>query len=85
MSLILPVFLGHPSDFIGEAATIESEINGLLRTFDNPFQSKCNVCDVQAKSERWLNSDKTRKHENSDWCELICDINRRNTKWVNIP
>ena len=55
--------------------TIESEENALLRTFDNPFQFKCNFCDFQAKSERGLKSHKTRKHENCDWCEFICDSN----------
>ena len=55
--------------------SIESEGNALLRTFDNPFQFKCNFCDFQAKSERGLKSHKTRKHENCDWCEFICDSN----------
>ena len=34
-----------------------------------------NVCDFQVKSERGLKSHKTRKHENCDWCEFICDSN----------
>ena len=62
------------NDDIGNI-TIESEENGLLRTIDNPFQFKCNVCDFQAKSERGLKSNKTRKHESCDWCEFICDSN----------
>ena len=53
--------------------TIENDENTLLRTFDNPFQFKCNFCDFQAKSERGLKSQKTRKHEICDWCEFICD------------
>ena len=60
------------NDDIGNI-TIESEENGLLRTIDNPFQFKCNVCDFRAKSERGLKSHQTRKHENCDWCGFICN------------
>ena len=53
--------------------TIEGEENNLLRTFDNPFQFKCNICDFIAKSERGLKAHKTRKHENCEWCDFICE------------
>ena len=58
------------NDDIGNI-TIESE-DQLLRTFDNPFKFKCNICEFTAKSDRGLKSHKTRKHENCDWCEFIC-------------
>ena len=64
------------NDDIGNTTIeIESEENGLLRTFDNPFQLKCNVCDFQATSERGLKSHKTRKPKSCDQCEFICDSN----------
>ena len=53
--------------------TLESEDNTLLKTFDNPFKFKCDICEFIAKSERGLKSHRTRKHENCEWCEYICD------------
>ena len=55
----------------GSWSTIESE-DQLLRTFENPFKFKCNICEFTAKSDRGLKSHKTRQHENCDWCEFIC-------------
>ena len=60
------------NDDIGNI-TIESEDNNLLRTFDNPFKFKCDICEFIAKSERGLKSHKTRKHENCEWCDYICN------------
>ena len=59
------------NDDIGNI-TIEGEDN-MLRTFDNPFQFKCDICEFIAKSERGLKSHKTRKHENCEWCDFICE------------
>ena len=53
--------------------TIEGEENYMLRTFDNPFQFKCNICEFIGKSERGLKAHKTRKHENCEWCNFICE------------
>ena len=60
------------NDDIGNI-TIESEDSNLLRTFDNPFKFKCDICEFIAKSERGLKSHKTRKHENCEWCDYICN------------
>ena len=60
------------NDDIGNI-TMESEDNNLLRTFDNPFKFKCDICEFIGKSERGLKSHRTRKHENCEWCEYICD------------
>ena len=38
------------NDDIGNI-TMESEDNNLLRTFDNPFNSKCDICQFIGKSE----------------------------------
>ena len=59
------------NDDIGNL-TIESEDSPLLKTFDNPFKFKCNICEFTAKSDRGLKTHKSRKHENCDWCEFIC-------------
>ena len=58
------------NDDIGNM-TLESEDNTLLKTFDNPFKFKCDICEFIAKSERGLKSHRTRKHENCEWCEYI--------------
>ena len=60
------------NDDIGNI-TIESEDSSLLKTFDNPFKFKCNICEFTAKSDRGLKTHKSRKHENCDWCEFICE------------
>ena len=59
------------NDDIGNI-TFESEDSSLLKTFDNPFKFKCNICEFAAKSDRGLKTHKSRKHENCDWCEFIC-------------
>ena len=59
------------NDDIGNL-TIESEDSPLLKTFDNPFKFKCNICEFTAKSDKGLKTHKSRKHENCDWCEFIC-------------
>ena len=59
------------NDDIGNI-TFESEDSSLLKTFDNPFKFKCNICEFAAKSDRGLKAHKSRKLENCDWCWFIC-------------
>ena len=60
--------------------TIEGEESNMLRTFDNPFQLKCNICEFIAKSERGLKTHISRKHENCEWCNFICETDNEMKK-----
>ena len=60
------------NDDIGNNTIDNEDENQLLRTFDNPFKWKCDICEFIAKSERGLKTHKARKHENCDWCDFIC-------------
>ena len=60
------------NDDIGNL-TLDHEENSLEQTFKNPFLGfKCDFCEFVAKSERGLQTHKTRKHLNCEWCEFIC-------------